>query len=102
MTIVFLMAPAAFHRIVERGEDTERLHRFASAMVLAAMVPLALGIAGDFYIVLAKVLDSPGVAVGLAVVSLLVFFGLWFGLTLAVRTRVEASRGALRVSRAVR
>jgi hypothetical protein len=102
MSIVFLMAPAAFHRIVERGEDTERLHRFASAMVLAAMVPLALGIAGDFYIVLAKVLDSPAVAVALAVSSLLVFFGLWFGLTLAIRTRIQASRGALRVSRAVR
>jgi hypothetical protein len=32
------------------------VHRFSSAMVLAAMVPLALGIAGDFYVVLAKVL----------------------------------------------
>jgi hypothetical protein len=102
MTIVFLMAPAAFHRIVERGEDTERLHRFASTMVLAAMVPLALGIAGDFYIVLAKVLDAPGVALAFAVSSLVMFFGLWFGLTLVIRTRAEAARGPLRVSRAVR
>jgi hypothetical protein len=100
--IVFLMSPAAFHRIVERGEDTERLHRFASTMVLAAMVPLALGIAGDFYIVLAKVLDSPSAAVALAIASLLLFYGLWFGLTLAIRNRVEASRGALKVSQAVR
>lgn len=102
VTIVFLMAPAAFHRIVERGEDTERLHRFASTMVLAAMVPLALGIAGDFYIVVSKVLDSPAVAMVLAVSSLVMFFGLWFGLTLAMRARIESGRGALRVSRAVR
>jgi hypothetical protein len=102
MTIVLLMAPAAFHRIVERGEDTERLHRFASAMVLAAMVPLALGLAGDFYVVLAKVLDAPGASIALAGVSLLFFFGLWFGLTLAIRSRVEGSPGALRVSRAAR
>ena len=78
------------------------MYHFASAMVLAAMVPLALGIAGDFYIVLAKVLDSPGVSVALAVLSLLVFYGLWFGLTLALRTRVQTSRRALRISRAVR
>ena len=101
VTIVLLMAPAAFHRIVERGEDTERLHRFASA-VLAAMVPLALGVASDFYVVVSKVLDAPALAAGLAGASLVVFFGLWFGLTLALRTRDHASRSALRVSRAAR
>jgi hypothetical protein len=83
--IVFLMAPAAFHRLVERGEDTERMHRFASVMLLCAMVPLAIGIALDFYVVLLKVLESPSLAIGLAVVSLIFFFGLWFGLTLFVR-----------------
>ena len=103
VTIVLLMAPAAFHRIVERGEDTERVHRFASVMVLSAMVPLALGIAGDFYLVLEKVLDAPMLAIGLAGVSLVFFFGLWFGLTLAMRARVQQSRrSSLRVSRAVR
>jgi hypothetical protein len=90
-TIVFLMAPAAFHRIVERGQDTERLHRFSSAMVLSAMVPLAFGIAGDGYVVLEKVLDSTSLAVTLAGVSLIFFFGLWFGMTLALRFRVDAS-----------
>jgi hypothetical protein len=88
--IVLLMAPAAFHRIVERGEDTERLHRFSSAMVLGAMVPLALGIAGDFYVVLAKVLESTSLAIVFAVVSLVFFFGLWFGLTFAVRWRISS------------
>lgn len=90
-SIVLLMSPAAFHRIVERGQDTERLHRFASAMVLGAMVPLGFGIAGDAYVVLAKVLDSTNLAVTLAGVSLLFFFGLWFGLTLAVRARTAGA-----------
>lgn len=87
LSIVFLMAPAAFHRIVERGEDTERMHAFASVMVLAAMVPLALGIAGDFYVVLDKVLKSQSLAILLAGASVLFFFGLWFGLTTALRGR---------------
>src|SRR5579864_1462798 len=102
-SIVFLMAPAAFHRIVERGEDTERLHRFSSAMVLAALVPLALGIAGDFYVVANKVLDAQGTAVLLAGASLVFFFTLWFGVSLAVRARSAGPGPArLNVSRAAR
>jgi hypothetical protein len=92
-SIVFLMAPAAFHRIVERGQDTARLHQFSSAMVLGAMVPLALGIAGDAYVVLDKVLGSPSLAVALAGTSLIFFFGLWFGVTLALRQRIDAAPG---------
>jgi hypothetical protein len=100
--IVFLMAPASFHRIVERGEDTERLHRFAGVMVLCAMVPLALGLAGDCYVVVARVLGSSEVAIALAIVSLVFFFGLWFGLTLAVRARVDPPDAAALALRSVR
>jgi hypothetical protein len=96
-SIVFLMAPAAFHRIVERGEDSERLQRFSSAMVLAALVPLGIGIAGDFYVVANKVLNDQGVALALASASLLFFFALWFGVTLAIRARTETPPGHLRV-----
>jgi hypothetical protein len=98
-SMVFLMAPAAFHRIVERGEDTERLHRFSSTMILTAMVPLGLGLAADFYVVLQKVLDSPALSAGLAVTSLVFFFGLWFGVTHAIR---GAHARKMEVIRAVR
>jgi hypothetical protein len=100
VTIVLLMAPAAFHRIVEQGEDTERMHRFSSAMVLAALVPLACGVAGDFYIVADKVLQARELAIGLAAASLVCFFSLWFGLTLFVRHRSTNGRTAVEVRRA--
>ena len=45
------------------------------------MVPLALGLATDFYIVLDKVLDSTPLAIALATISLVFFYGLWFGFT---------------------
>jgi hypothetical protein len=51
LSIILLMAPAAYHRIVENGEESERFHRFASLMLLAAMVPLPLGISGDTFVV---------------------------------------------------
>jgi len=91
LSIVFLMSPAAFHRIVERGQDTERLHRFSSAMVLCAMVPLAFGIAGDCYVVLDKGLGSASQALALAGLSLVFFFGLWFGVTLTIRARLDTA-----------
>jgi hypothetical protein len=98
-SMVFLMAPAAFHRIVERGEDTERLHRFSSVMILTAMVPLGFGLAGDFYVVLEKVIGSPSLSAGLAIASLVFFFGLWFGVTYAIR---GAQGGGMEVIRAAR
>jgi hypothetical protein len=88
-SIVLLMAPAAFHRIVERGEDTERVRNFSSVTVLWAMVPLALGIAGDFYVVVSKVLESTTIGAVLAGACLVFFYGLWFGLSFAVRARDE-------------
>jgi hypothetical protein len=85
IAIVLLITPAAWHRIVERGEETERFVRFASAMVVAALVPLALGLAGDLFVVAYKVTHSEAAAAGFAVAALLLFGGLWFGLTLSRR-----------------
>jgi hypothetical protein len=98
-SIVLLMAPAAFHRIVEGGQDTERLHRFSSTMVLCAMVPLGFGLAGDAYVVLDKILDSASLAVTLAGASLVFFFGLWFGVTLAIREGMFGRRSVATISR---
>jgi hypothetical protein len=47
LSIVLLMAPAAYHRIVYAGEDSQDMHRVGSALVTAATVPLALGLVGD-------------------------------------------------------
>jgi hypothetical protein len=57
--VVLLMAPAAYHRIVYAGEDSEDMHRVGSVLVTAATVPLALGLAGNLYVVVAKIMGSP-------------------------------------------
>src|SRR5256714_11023566 len=89
LSIVLLMTPAAYHRIVERGEETEHFHRFASKMVVAALVPLALGLCGDVYVVVQKVTSSQLVSVVAALITLAIFWELWFGLTLYRRTQRE-------------
>lgn len=98
IAIVLLITPAAWHRIVERGEENERMHRFASAMIVAALVPIALGLSGDFFVVVYKVTSSPAIAGGLSAAALALFVGLWFGLTLGRRfasgSETRASRAA--------
>ncbi|HWS52668.1 MAG TPA: DUF6328 family protein [Pyrinomonadaceae bacterium] len=92
VTVVLLMTPAAYHRIVEQGEETEHFHRFASKMIVASLVPLALGLAGGVYVVAQKVTDSTLVAVVAALVTLALFWELWFGITLYRRTQRDYSR----------
>ena len=92
LTVVLLMTPAAYHRIVEEGEDTEHFHRFATKMVVAALIPLALGICGEVYVVTHKVVESQLVAVVFALVGLALFWELWFGLTLYRRTQRDYAR----------
>jgi Family of unknown function (DUF6328) len=82
LSTILLMTPAAYHRIVEQGEDSEHFQRLASKFVLASMVPLALGICGDFFVVLRKVTGSVEFAGALSAAMLAVIYGLWFGYTL--------------------
>jgi hypothetical protein len=89
LTIIFLMSPAAFHRIVEKGEETERIHSFASSMLLAAMVPLPLGMSGDFFVVVRKVTGSESLAIGGSAIMLLFFYSLWFGFTIYRRRKLR-------------
>jgi len=66
LTVVLLMAPAAYHRIVYGGEVSADMYRVGSALVTAATIPLALGLAGDTYVVMSKITGSPAVAIAAA------------------------------------
>lgn len=94
LSTILLMTPAAYHRLVENGEETEDFYRFASRMVLAAMVPLALGICGDFFVVVRKVTSSDSIALGAAGMALLFFYGLWFGFAFYRRSQLAQQPSA--------
>jgi len=88
VSMVLLMTPAAYHRIVESGEDSESFHRFASRLVLAAMAFLALGIAVDSLVVVDKVSGSIVWGMIAGGVVLVLFYGLWFGYSLYRRQQM--------------
>ena len=85
VAVALLMTPAADHRLVEAGEDTEAFHRLAGRLLVAAMVPLALGLCGDVLVVAHKVTGSVPLAAWGATALLALCAGLWFGFPLARR-----------------
>lgn len=91
VAVVLLLTPAAWHRIVERGESSERFHRLASAFMLAAMPPIALDLALELFVVLLKSFGSPAWAAGASAAFLVAALGLWFGLTMARRETLRAA-----------
>jgi hypothetical protein len=93
LAIIALMAPAAFHRLAEQGEQTERVHSFASAMVLVAMALLAGGLSGDVFIVAALVV-GPAAGLACAVGSAVFLLASWFAYPLLRRRQQPGAGGA--------
>jgi hypothetical protein len=78
---IFLIMPAAFHRIVFRGEDSEEFPGLAGGMLLTALFFMGLGTSGDFLVVCQKVTGSFKISAAAAGALLAFFYGLWFGWT---------------------
>jgi hypothetical protein len=55
-------------------------------LVLAATIPLGLGVAGDFFVAIYKVRGDGGAALLWSAVLLAVTYLLWFGVPLIART----------------
>jgi hypothetical protein len=89
VTMVFLMTPAAFHRIAAKGEESERVQKVASNFLIVAMITLPLGISGDVYILFLKVTRSVLASRAVAGAVLIFFYALWFGFTAYRRMKLR-------------
>jgi hypothetical protein len=87
VAVILLIAPAAYHRIVFSGQDTEEVHRFGSWFVTCATAPLALGLAGDIYVVLTEITASAMTGILIASFTLVFLVGLWHVLPAVIRLR---------------
>jgi hypothetical protein len=73
-----VMSPAAYHRIAERGRISTRFAELASWFIAAAMVPLALSIALETFVVSAVITGTSATG-GIIGASLAVMFvAMWF------------------------
>jgi hypothetical protein len=78
LAVVLLITPAALHRIVWAGEESEALLAIGGRLTAIALLPLAFGMTGDAYVVLDRIIGVPGVAALAAGIILLFLLGCWF------------------------
>jgi hypothetical protein len=79
LTLAFLVAPAAQHRLVERGVATKRLFKTANGFAELALASYALAIGVDVFVVVSAYWDvvfSILTGVGAAMLALCLWFGL--------------------------
>lgn len=92
ITVVLLMTPAAVHRIVYAGEESEDLLKVCTRFVMGSTLPLAIAVALDFYVVCGLALGSHELALGLSVAIFVGLGSLWWLYPLAARIHGVASK----------
>lgn len=86
---ILLMTPAAYHRLVCEGEDSEDFYKLAGRLLTVALIPFALGINAGLFVVAYKVTNSYAVATVSTLVMLTLFYGFWFGYTAYIKGKRE-------------
>ena len=79
VAVALVMAPAAYHRQVGARVVTEHFIQISTRVLLWSMLPLALGISIDFYLI-ARIILGTSLVVLLAVALLAIFMLFWFAL----------------------
>jgi uncharacterized protein DUF6328 len=87
ISIALIMAPAAYHRIVEPEVSSEFFIRFTSVLIAAAMVPLMISLTLDAYIVAILIVRSGVLGAAIAIAVFTIFAVMWFVYPLAKRKR---------------
>jgi hypothetical protein len=93
LTVVLLITPAALHRIVWAGEESEEVLRTGSCITILALLPLACGMAADAYVVFARITGMTMGAAAAAALVLLVLLGFWYAWPLADRLTRQSQSG---------
>ena len=73
-----IMAPAAYHRLAERGRVTRRFVDLSSTLLALALVPLIAAFASDTYLIARIILEDRTMAVVIAAIVAVVLTGLWY------------------------
>ncbi|MDB4949683.1 MAG: hypothetical protein JWM27_2332 [Gemmatimonadetes bacterium] len=87
LAIALVMAPAAIHRQLHPMAVSTHLLRLSTRLLLWSMVPLALGICADFFLVARVILGPTVVAPIVACALFAVFLVFWFVLPRAAALR---------------
>lgn len=87
VAIALIMTPAAYHRQTGIHQVTNAFLVLSTRLLLCSMLPLALGICIDFYLVVQIVVQQDWISGALATGLFAVFLWLWLGLPWLHRRR---------------
>ena len=82
-----VMAPAAYHRQVERGQVSEHLLVFTSHLLALALLSLMIAITCDVYLVAWVVTGDTAISIAIATLCLCGIALLWYAIPLSAKWR---------------
>jgi len=85
-----IMTPAAVHRQTQQRTISERFVWLSSKLLLLSMVPLAMGLTLDVYLIGCAIFDSFALAAMSALMLVVLLFVLWFAIPR--RERLKAGK----------
>jgi len=80
LTSIILITPAAYHRQMEIQDVSEDFIHLATKLILTSMVPLAMSICLDFYLISRIILNNTALSLIFSIGMFLLFVIFWFGL----------------------
>ena len=87
VSIALVMAPAAIHRLVDPLSVSERFVRISTRLLLCSLIPLAVSICLELYLIGDLIMNSSVVGVVASVMALGLFLLLWVALPLMEQRR---------------
>jgi hypothetical protein len=87
MAVALVMAPAAIHRWTQQRAVSERFIWLSSQLLFASMLPLAVAISLDIYLIGRMILESGGLSAAIAAIALAIVLVLWIALPWSERSK---------------
>jgi hypothetical protein len=87
LAVALIMAPAAYHRLAEKGQVSRRFIDLSTDFLAWAMVFLAAGISSELYIVSRLAIGNEWISGTIAIGACAVFTWLWFAFPLRRKFR---------------
>jgi hypothetical protein len=80
LAVALVMAPAAIHRLTQQREVSERFIWLSSQLLFVGMLPLAVALSLDIYLIGRVILEASGLSAAIAALVLAVVLVFWIAL----------------------
>ena len=90
LSLALAVAPAAYHREVERKQISKRFIKIANGYLCWAMLPLALSMTFDIFVICEIILESVVASVVVATSAALLLLALWYLVPRLMRRHLQA------------